>query len=256
MATYPAGTPAWVDLASPDPDASARFYGDLFGWEAVELGDPQETGGYRQLQLDGRSIGGLSPLFREWMPPTWTTYVYVDDADATAAKVTDNGGRLMMEPFDVLDAGRMAVFKDPTEAVCALWQPRAHTGADLVNEPGSLCWNELQSRDPAAAKDFYPAVFGWELEHIDMEGGPGYDLFKVGERNVAGLIEIHGQWPGDAPSNWLVYFAVEDADERTGAARDASATVHVEPRDIPGMGRFAVLGDPHGAVFALWRGAS
>jgi len=253
MATYPAGTPAWVDLASPDPNASATFYNGLFGWEAVQTADPVESGGYRSLQLDGQSVGGLSPLFQEGQPPMWTTYVYIDDADATAAKITDAGGRLMMEPFDVLDVGRMAVFADPAGAVCAIWQPKAHTGADLVNEPGSLCWNELHSRDTGAAGEFYPAVFGWEIDHMDMDGGSGYDVFKLGDRSVAGMIEMPDGWPAQAPSNWLAYFAVSDVDERAAAARDAGAQVHVEPRDIAGMGRFSVLADPHGATFALWQ---
>lgn len=206
MATYPAGTPAWVDLASPDPDASATFYNGLFGWEAVQTADPEEAGGYRSFQLDGQSVGGLSPLFQEGQPPMWTTYVYIDDADATAAKITDAGGQLMMEPFDVLDVGRMAVFADPTGAVCAIWEPKTHTGADLKGETNSLVWNELHTRDPAKAGEFYPAVFGWEAEHMDMDGGSGYDMFKVGDR-------------------------------------------------VAGMGRFSVLADPHGAFFALWRGA-
>ena len=256
MATYPAGTPAWVDLASPDPDASAEFYNKLFGWEAVPMGDPEETGDYRSLRLGGQSVGGLSRPFQEDQPPMWTTYVYVDSADDTAAKVKDNGGQVMTEPFDVMDAGRMAVFMDPTGAVCAFWEPKQHTGADLKGEPSSLVWNELHTRDTAKANEFYPAVFGWDHEHMDMEGGPGYDMFNVGEDPVAGMIQMDDSYPEGVPPFWLVYFGVDDVEERTAAAKDAGASVHVEPRDIPGMGRFSVLADPHGASFALWKGAN
>ena len=150
----------------------------------------------------------------------------------------------------------MAVFKDPTGAVAAFWEPKQHTGADLKGETNSLVWNELHSRDAAKAKDFYTAVFGWGHEHMDMEGGPGYDMFNVGGDNAAGLMQMTDDYPEGLPSFWQVYFGVEDVDERTQAAKDAGGTVHVEPRDIPGMGRFSVLTDPHGAGFALWKGAN
>src|SRR4051812_44061900 len=161
VSEYAPGTPSWVDLASPDPDASARFYGGLFGWEATDPGPVEESGGYRMLQRDGRNVAGLGPTQGEGQPAMWTTYVSTDDAEAVAAKVREAGGRVMMDPFDVLGAGRMAVFVDPAGAYISVWQPQDHHGADVVNEPGSLCWNELATRDIDQAKAFYGAAFGW-----------------------------------------------------------------------------------------------
>jgi predicted enzyme related to lactoylglutathione lyase len=159
---YAPGTPSWVDLASPDPDASRRFYGGLFGWEATDPGPVEESGGYRMLQRDGRNVAGLGPTQAEGQPAVWTTYVSTDDADAIAARVREAGGQVIMEPFDVLGAGRMAVFADPTGAFISVWQPQSHHGADVVDEPGTLCWNELATRDVDAAKRFYAAVFAWQ----------------------------------------------------------------------------------------------
>src|SRR3954447_10369810 len=133
VSEYAPGTPSWVDLASPDPDASARFYGGLFGWEAVETGPVEETGGYRMLQLGGRNVAGLGPTQGDGQPAMWTTYVGTDDAEAVAAKVRDAGGQVVMEPFDVLGLGHMGVFVDPGGAYFSVWQSQAHHGADVVN---------------------------------------------------------------------------------------------------------------------------
>jgi len=143
---YKPGTPSWVDLASPDPDGSARFYGGLFGWDAPEGGPVEETGGYRMFRREGKNVAGLGPTQAEGQPAMWTTYVSTDDAEAVAGKVREAGGRVMMEPFDVLAAGRMAVFVDPGGAFICIWQPLDHHGADVVNEPSSFCWNELATR--------------------------------------------------------------------------------------------------------------
>ncbi len=160
MPEYAPGTPSWVELSSPDTDAAAEFYGGLMGWSATEPG-PAETGGYRMFQQDGKNIGGLMGHMQEGQPTAWATYVSVADADETAAKVKAAGGTAVVEPMDVMDIGRMAFFADPTGAVFGIWQPKTFTGADLVNEPGSLCWNEVLTRDADADKAFYPAVFGW-----------------------------------------------------------------------------------------------
>lgn len=249
VSEYAPGTPSWVDLASPDPDASARFYGGLFGWEAVETGPVEESGGYRMLKRDGRTVAGLGPTQAEGQPAMWTTYVSTDDAESVAAKVRDAGGQVVMEPFDVLGVGRMAVFVDPGGAYFSVWQPQTHHGADVVNEPGALSWNELATRDIDAAKAFYGAVFGWEGE-TNAYGETSYTEWKLGGRSVGGMIAMNEQWPAEVPPHWMVYFAVEDADAAVARAEELGGRVAVPPTDTP-AGRFAVLNDPHGAVFSV-----
>jgi predicted enzyme related to lactoylglutathione lyase len=246
---YAAGTPSWVDLASPDLEASKRFYGGLFGWQADASGDPEQTGGYTMFTLNAKLVAGLGPLQGEGLPPAWTTYVSVDDADATAAKAKAAGATVMMEPFDVLDAGRMAVFVDPTGAFFSIWQPGAHKGAELVNEPNTLCWNELTTRDIDTARDFYRGVFGWGCETNPFEGTV-YTEWKLGGKSIGGMIQMTDDWPAEIPSHWMTYFAVDDTDAIAKRTEELGGGVPVPPTDIP-PGRFAVLDDPHGAVFSV-----
>ena len=247
---YPAGTPSWVDLGSPDPDASATFYGELFGWTVEEAGPVEETGGYRMCRLGDKYVAGLGPLMGEGQPPSWTTYISVDDADATTSKVTEAGGQVLVAPMDVLTAGRMAVLMDSVGAAFSIWQPGEHIGAQLVNEPGTLCWNELTTRDADAAKSFYAHVFGWTWQRMDPEG-PEYWLIQVGDRPSGGLMPMIGdEWPADLPSHWMTYFAVDDTDASAARVTELGGSVSVPPTDIP-PGRFAVVNDPHGAVFSI-----
>jgi uncharacterized protein len=247
---YPAGTPSWVDLGSPDPDASASFYGDLFGWTIVEAGPVEETGGYRMCHLRDKIVAGLGPLMGEGQRPSWTTYVSVDDADKTAARVTEAGGQVLVEPMDVMAAGRMAVFVDPTGAMFSIWQPGETIGAQLVNEPGTLCWNELATRDAETAKSFYSHVFDWTWQRMDGDG-PEYWMFEVSSRVSGGLMPMVGDmWPADLPSHWMTYFAVDDADVSAARVTELGGSVIVPPTDIP-PGRFAVVNDPHGAAFSI-----
>src|SRR3954470_7468448 len=218
ISEYSPGTPSWVDLASPDPDAAAAFYGGLLGWQAVETGPVEETGGYRMLQLGGRNVAGLGPTQGDGQPAMWTTYVGTDDAEAVAAKVRDAGGQVVMEPFDVLGLGHMGVFVDPGGAYFSVWQSQAHHGADVVNEPGSLCWNELATRDVEQAKAFYLAVFGWEGD-ANAYGETSYTEWKLGGRTIGGMIAMNEQWPAEVPAHWMGYFAGEDADAAGSRAR-------------------------------------
>ncbi len=245
--SYTPGTPSWVDLASPDVAASVTFYGELFGWEAPELAP--EAGGYRMFEIGGVPVAGCGPIMMAGQPPAWTTYVSVDDADAAVAAVTDAGGTVFVPPMDVLDVGRMAVFADPTGAACAVWQPRAHTGAGLVNEPGALVWNELSTRDTAAATAFYARVFGWTANTMDM-GGNDYTEWQLDGSGIAGMMAMPAEVPAEVPSYWLVYFGTTDCDATVAKASAAGATVVVPPTDIP-PGRFSVLFDPTGATFAV-----
>ncbi len=247
--SYAAGTPSWVDLASPDVDASVAFYGGLFGWDAPELAP--EAGGYRTFQLDGVPVAGVGPIMVPGQPPAWLTYVSVDDADAAADRITQAGGTVFVPPMDVLDVGRMVVFADPTGAACAVWQARAHQGAGLVNEPGALTWNELSSRNTPAAADFYSAVFGWGAATAQMGHGE-YTEWQLDGFPVGGMMPMPEEVPAEVPSYWLAYFGTADCDATVTRARDGGAQVVVPPSDIP-PGRFAVLADPTGATFAVIR---
>ena len=251
ITNYAPGTPCWVDFGSPDLDASIEFYGALFGWEAPETEASQQFGGYRQATLGDKPAVGMMPLMQEDQPIAWTTYISVEDADATAAKVTDAGGTVIAEPDDVGDLGRMAVFADPTGAVFGIWQPNAFPGAGIVNEPGTLSWNELNTRDIEGAKAFYGAVFDWTYDDAVFDGTGTYTRIKLGDRLVGGMLDQDARGvPAEIPAYWQVYFAVDDTDATVEQAKAAGASVMVEPMDVP-AGRLAILTDPHGASFAV-----
>jgi hypothetical protein len=212
---YEPGTPSWVDLASPDLPASVAFYTSLFGWEAKDQGP--EAGGYTMLELGGVPVAGMGPIVMEGQPPAWTSYVSVADADVSIAKVKEAGGMVFVEPMDVLDVGRMAVFADPTGAAMALWQAKLHQGAGLVNEPGALVWNELSTRDTAAAAGFYRAVFGWDADSAPM-GDMVYTEWKLGGKTVGGMMTTPSDVPPEVPAYWLAYFGTADCDATVAEA--------------------------------------
>jgi uncharacterized protein len=249
MTKYPPGTPSWVDLGTSDPVDASRFYSGLFGWSIME--GPPEAGGYRMCMLDDKPVAGLGPQMNPDMPPWWTTYISVADADETAAAIKADGGVILVEPMDVLDVGRMAVASDPAGAMFSIWQPRTHIGAGIVNEPNTLFWNELTTRDPQHSIEFYGAVFGWVAVLMPTGVGEGYAEFHIGDRSVGGLLPMTGdERPADAPNHWMVYFAVEDCDAMAERVVDLGGTVPVPPTDVP-VGRFAVVNDPQGAVFSM-----
>jgi predicted enzyme related to lactoylglutathione lyase len=244
--SHPHGTFSWVDLATTDPEGAKAFYGRLFGWE----GEDMPAGGgmtYTMFRLRGRYVAAVSEQMQDeraaGIPPHWNNYVTVDDVDAAAGRVTELGGTLLAEPFDVLEAGRMAVLADPTGAVLCLWQPRDHIGAGLVNDPGSLTMNSLATPDPERAAQFYEALLGWTFELR-----PEYSSIKVGDRLNAGMRKDTEMQP-----HWLPFFTVTDADEAAATAREAGGRVLAEPSEVP-AGRFAVLADPAGAAFAIFEG--
>jgi predicted enzyme related to lactoylglutathione lyase len=248
---YEDGVPSWVDLGSPDLPSSRAFYGALFGWETPE-GAP-EAGGYSVCLLEGKTVAGLGPKMDPAMPTVWMSYVNVDSADDTVAKVSANGGTVFMPPTDIMDAGRMAIVADPPGAVIGLWQPKAHTGAQVVNEPGALCWNELITTDLDASKAFYGAVFGWGAEDQGPPGGPpAYTEWQLAGRSIGGMMAKSADMPAEMPPNWGVYFAVADTDATVATAQQLGGSVLMGPTDIE-PGRFAVLADNLGAVFNVLR---
>lgn len=245
MTSYQPGTPSWVDLSVPDPNAAVDFYGTLFGWQVPEA--MPDTGGYRIAEVRGLPVAGIGPQMQQGMPPVWTTYVATADADATAKAVTEAGGQTLVAPMDVMDIGRMAVFADPTGAVVSAWQAGNFAGARLVNEPVSLSWNELATREPEPAIAFYRAVFGWDARTTEM-GPTSYTEWLLDGRSVAGMMPMDDSFPAEVPAHWRVYFAVADADATVARTTELGGTVFMEPMDIP-QGRFAALGDPQGAMF-------
>jgi predicted enzyme related to lactoylglutathione lyase len=200
--------------------------------------------------LDGKMVGAAGPTSGPHQHPAWTTYIATADADATAKAVQDAGGQVFMEPMDVFDQGRMAVFSDSTGAHFSVWQPGQHKGAERVNEPGSFCWNELYTRDVAAAREFYQTVFGYEIEEMNMNGGTPYTIFKVDGRPIAGGMDMTAMLPDSIPPHWLVYFTVTDTAGSVDKAKELGATILAGPQPTP-MGPMAVIQDPVGAAFAI-----
>jgi uncharacterized protein len=251
------GTPVWVDLTSPDLVVSARFYGGLFGWEAAARGPAEMTGGYLTFRVDGREVAGLAPMPAAAMqagePPAWTLYVAVRDTDEVEAAVVSNGGATLVAPADVRGDARTAVFADPTGAVFAVWQAVDHPGVELVGTSGSLLWWQLASRNIEAAKRFYGAVFDWDgyTRPYETSTYTRFRLDGLDGREVAGMVEMDRSWPRGLPSHWMPYFAVDDCDDVASRAVELGGDVPVEPYDMPEIGRAAVLGDPHGAVFTV-----
>ena len=249
MTAYVPGTPCWIDLGSPDVEASKSFYRDLFAWEPVASPD-HEAGGYTLFLLRGIPVAGVGPLPAPGVPPWWTTYISVEDAEAALERAAAAGGTTIMAATQVLDAGTMGVFQDTVGATCAVWQPAAHAGCGLVNEQGTLCWNELACRETGPAVDFYREVFGWSAKTYPMGGAMTYTEFAVEGRAVAGMMQMTDEWPPEVPAHWMVYFATDDVDATCARLTELGGTVSVPPTEIE-PGRFAVVNDPQGAVFSL-----
>lgn len=253
MTAHRPGTFSWVDLAAHDLDAAERFYTQLFGWTAdrMQFG-PGQGDVYVMLRRDGRDAAAVYPMDpaqkAQGLPSAWLSYVTVESADQAAAQARTLGGTVLADAFDVVDAGRMALLGDPAGAMFAAWEPARHVGAGIMNEPGSLCWNDLATRDLDAAARFYTALFGWTA--VPMEGTPApYTMLMNGDAPAGGGIYALPPEMAGTPPHWSPYFAVEDADDAVRRARELGATVAMPPHDLPGVGRFAMLRDPQGAEF-------
>lgn len=244
--TYPPGTPSWVDLGTTDLPGATAFYSALFGWDVVDQGP--DAGGYCMAEIDGKPVAGIGPAQNPG-PPYWTTYVSVANADEATTKVEAAGGTVIVPPFEVLDVGRMAVFFDTVGAAFSVWEPRKHAGAGLVQQPGTLSWNELNTREPDKAKTFYSEVFGWVPDDMPVTGTP-YTQWMLDGTAVGGMIKMDEQWPAEVPSNWMVYFDVANAADSAAKITELGGTVLVPPFPA-GPGICVVAQDPQGAAFSL-----
>ena len=251
MAAETKSKPAWVELATDDPAASRRFYGQLLGWD-FEVSDDPRYGGYAMARLASGEgdVAGITAKMMPEAPTAWTLYIGTDDAAALGEAVQAAGGTVLSPAFDVGDMGRMAVFADPTGAVFSAWQaagPRSFRTGDV----GAMGWAELSSRDIDKARDFYGQVFGWTAETSPMgEGQPDYITFMAGEEGIVGGMEMTPMVPAEVPSYWMVYFNVSDVDAAFTRAIELGATEVAAPSPMPG-GRFAIVTDPQGAMLGL-----
>jgi uncharacterized protein len=247
---HPPGTFCWVDLAVADPEAAKGFYTAVFGWTALDL--PTDVGPpYTTFAQDAQGVCGAYPLGPgQGGRPYWLPYVCVADLDATVAAAQALAAQITMGPMDVMDEGRLAVIQDPTGAHLGLWQPRRHQGAALWNRPGAPCWNELQTRDLESAAAFYEGLFGWTMRPFDGFTDGAYKLFLLDGRQVGGMLSIGADW-GPVPPNWTTYFGVADCDAAVAKAEWLGARLLAPAMEIEGVGRFAHLRDPQGAVFAV-----
>lgn len=252
--SYEPGTPSWVDLSTTDLEGALRFYGDLFGWEFEDMG--ADAGHYHQARLRGKRVAGVGPTQPGAPPMTaWTTYLAGSDADAQAAAVGENGGTVLFGPMDIFDQGRQLVAQDPTGAIFGVWEPRAHTGAELVNENATFTWNELMTRDVDAATRFYGAVFGQAFEPLPEVPDGSYQLIRVGDRMVGGFWRLPDEVPSQVPAHWVTYFQMDDLDSALDSLRKAGGTVTDDPVDSP-YGRWAVVADPQGGAFRIIQSAN
>ncbi|HEY4117203.1 MAG TPA: VOC family protein [Byssovorax sp.] len=243
----------WHELVTPEPKAALGFYGELLGWTSAEM-DMGPAGSYTILKSNGVDVGGalVTPKGSN-VPPSWLAYCSTDDVDAAAAKATKLGGKVMMPATDIPKVGRFAVVLDAQGAALAPFKP-SEQRPETNDKPadGTFCWDELLTSDPKAALAFYRDVYGWTSEDKDMGPMGTYHMLKRGDRQAAGIMKT--QMPGQ-PSAWLSYVAVSDVDESAKRAERLKGKVIVPGRDIPGIGRFAVLADREGAVFAVFKGS-
>lgn len=246
----------WIELATTDQIAAKTFYQALFGWTVNDspMG-PDDF--YSMFQVQGRQTAAAYTIRPEQrsqgVPPHWMLYVATANADASAARASQLGGKVFAPPFDVFDFGRMSVMQDPTGATFSVWQAKTHVGTGITGVPGTLCWADLSTPDVDRAKDFYSGLFGWQITPGENDPS-GYLHIKNGDHFIGGIPPAQHRNP-NAPPHWLPYFTVEDCDATTNKAKELGANVYLAPMTMEGVGRMAVLADPQGAVFAIFKAA-
>jgi predicted enzyme related to lactoylglutathione lyase len=250
------GTFSWVELATIDQKAGVAFYRALLGWDVKEqpIG-PTEV--YSMFTMRGKEVGAAYTMRSDerqtGVPPHWNLYITAANVGEAAKRAEGLGARVLAAPFDVMDAGRMAVLQDPTGAVFQLWQPAKSIGAKILNEPGALCWSELTTRDTKAAESFYTALFGWKAKHSAPAAAMEYTEFSIQDQPSIGMMAMPAHMPPSVPSFWMPYFQVADCDSTAAKAVELGAKVIMGPQDVSNTGRFAIVQDPQGAVFAVFK---
>jgi uncharacterized protein len=251
---YEPGTFSWADLGTTDAEGAKSFYTQLFGWDFEDMpaGDSMI---YSMATKNGKTVAAcydLAPeMSQQGVPPAWVSYVTVADVEKSARRGSELGGTVLQEPLDVFDSGRMALISDTQGAALALWQPERHIGAQLVNEPGALSWNDLRTTDPRAAAEFYGQLFGWRIEEVEGSGGV-YSTIYVGDRTNGGIMTLTEQMSG-VPPHWGVYFAVSDCEKAVQRVEELGGRVVVPTMSV-GAGRFAIVADPQGASVSVLSG--
>ena len=253
---HPAGSFCWIELGTTDQTVAKNFYGSIFGWTPND--NPMGPGEvYTIFKLEGRDAAAGYTLRADQraqhVPPHWILYIMVDNVDASAAKVPQLGGKVIVAPFDVMDAGRMAVIADPAGAYFCLWQANRSTGTQIAQVHGTLCWADLSTPDPERAKAFYSGLFGWQLM-VGEKDTSGYLHIKNGEHFIGGVPPAAHRQPG-VPPHWLAYFQVDDVDATANKAKEMGAKLFLPPMSMEGVGRMSVIADPQGAVFAIFKSA-
>ncbi len=253
MEKYAHGQFCWVDLSAHDLGGARKFYEGVFGWDCRV--DESDMGPYGMFSLDGDLVGGIGQLSDEMksagIPPTWNSYISVDDVEAVTRKAAELGAQVVVPVMEIPEAGKMSFIQPPGQGVVAFWQPTHHCGATRVGDPGCFCWNELTTRDFEGAKKFFADLLGWTYKKHD--GSPSaYAIIRNGDRDNGGIMEMTDEW-GDMPPFWAVYFHVEDADAAAAKIKELGGSVHHGPFDAPGVGKIAICADPQGGCFNLIR---
>jgi predicted enzyme related to lactoylglutathione lyase len=245
------GAPCWIDLMTSDAENAKAFYGTLFGW-TFQTGDEEKYGGYITASKNGKTVAGMMQKDDSMagMPDLWSTYLRSEDAAATVQAATQHGGQLYMGPMDVPEQGRMAMIADATGASIGVWEPSEMKGYELAAEAGTPAWHELHTKDYATAVKFYQDVFGWDTDVMSDTPEFRYTTLGAGDAAKAGIMDASGYLPAGVPSNWQIYFAVEDTDATIEKAVSMGAQVIDGPDDSP-FGRLATLADPTGAMFKI-----
>lgn len=249
MAVQPEGTPCWADAMFTDVEGAKTFYGDVLGWTFGEASS--EYGNYTQAYADGKAVAAVVPPMpgQEEGPSQWCLYIASPDAAATAGKIRENGGEVLMEPMAVGDFGTMCLARDPSGAVFGVWQAGEHEGFEAIGEPGAYAWAEVFTREPEKTDDFLTAVFPYRVKQME-DDAIDFRIFDVGEDTVLGRMKMTDEFPPEIPSYVNVYFAVPDCDDAVAKATKLGGVLRFGPMDSP-FGRFAALSDPQGASFSV-----
>jgi hypothetical protein len=253
---HPAGSFCWIELHTSDQNAAKNFYDSLFGWTPQDMPmGPNDF--YTIFKLQGRDAAAGCTLRPDetamGVPPHWLIYIAVDDVDAAAPKAEKLGGKILAPPFDVMDAGRMAVVQDPTGAVFCLWRANKNAGIGIAQVHGTLCWADLSTADPQRGSEFYSGLFGWHIA-ADPKDPSGYLHIKNGEQFIGGVPPTLHRQVG-VPAHWMAYFQVDDVDATAAKAKELGANLYLPPMTMEGVGRMSVIADPQGAVFSIFKSA-